>query len=124
MPKFKVTQQDALEQAFLNLCRQYAEMGEQLKAISTIISPILQGTQKLEPEILFEVEGNPCADCKGTGAVDDLFSPGSVKKCPTCNGKGSPDVPGSQPRVRIMSATPSQLAAMQATHNARRKNQS
>lgn len=50
-----VEQRDALKKTFTNLCQQYQEMGEQLKVISMLISPYLEGQQELVPEVSFEM---------------------------------------------------------------------
>lgn len=48
-----IDQRAALRIAFLNLCQQYQQMGEQLKTISELVSPYLNGHQELLPPIPF-----------------------------------------------------------------------
>lgn len=54
MTKKKVTQRQAMNEAFLNLCHQYQQMGKQLAVISTLIGPYLHGQQQITPEMTFE----------------------------------------------------------------------
>lgn len=53
-----IDQREALKETFLRLCAQYDALGEQLKTVSQLISPYLNGDQELQPEIKFAVTTN------------------------------------------------------------------
>ena len=51
----QITQREAIKTAFLNMCQQYSAIGEQLKTMSALLSPYIQGQQDMIPELKIEL---------------------------------------------------------------------